>query len=89
VCFGWIEHQCYFDRLLAAVKKIVSHFSHRVGYRFPQGKAESNENNDAKKLINNCATRWNFTYECLHICLSFIGLFLQYYLMSPLQKDVT
>ena len=54
------------DRLIAAAKKIVGHFSHSVVATVALKEKQNQMNNiDAKKLINSCATRWNSTYEML------------------------
>jgi len=58
------------DRLIAAAKKIVGHFSHSVVATVALKEKQNQMNNtDAKKLINSCATRWNSTYEMLECLL--------------------
>ena len=53
------------DKLTAAVKKIVSHFSHSVVATEALKNKQQQMNITAKKLINSCPTRWNSTYEML------------------------
>ena len=51
------------EKLTAAVKKIVSHFSHSVVATEALKNKQQQMNITAKKLINSCPTRWNSTYE--------------------------
>jgi len=53
------------DKLIGAVKKIVSHFSHSVVATEALKNKQQQMNITAKKLINSCPTRWNSTYEML------------------------
>ena len=47
------------DKLIAAVKKIVSHFHHSVVATEALKNKQQQMNITAKKLINSCPTRWN------------------------------
>ena len=53
------------DRLLAAAKKIVTHFHHSVVASEALKQKQIEMNMPGKKLINSCVTRWNSTYEML------------------------
>ena len=53
------------DRLIAAAKKIVGHFSHSVVATVALKEKQDQMKIDAQKLVNSCATRWNSTYEML------------------------
>ena len=53
------------DRLLAAAKKIVTHFHHSVVASEALKQKQIDMNMSGKKLINSCVTRWNSTYEML------------------------
>ena len=57
------------EKLTAAVKKIVSHFSHSVVATEALKNKQQQMNITAKKLINSCPTRWNSTYEMLECLL--------------------
>ena len=53
------------EKLTAAVKKIVSHFSHSVVATEALKNKQQQMNITAKKLINSCPTRWNS--KCLSV----------------------
>ena len=53
------------DKLIAVVKKIVSHFHHSVVATEALKNKQKQMNITAKKLINSCPTMWNSTYEML------------------------
>ena len=53
------------DRLIAAAKKIVSHFSHSVVATVALKEKQDQMKIDAQELVNSSATRWNSTYEML------------------------
>ena len=57
------------NKLTAAAKKIVSHFSHSVVATEALKNKQLQMNITAKKLINSCPTRWNSTYEILQYIL--------------------
>ena len=53
------------DKLMGAVKKFFSHFSHSVVTTEALKNKQQQMNITAKKFINSCPTRWNSTYEML------------------------
>ena len=60
------------DKLIGAVKKIVSHFSHSVVAAEALKNKQQQMNITAEKLINSCPTRWNSTYEMLQCVLKLL-----------------
>ena len=72
------------DKLIAAVKKIVSHFHHSVVATEALKNKQQQMNITSKKLINSCPTRWNSTYEMLQRVLK-----LRWPITAVLSDDTT